>query len=234
VFAAALLCGCLSRVGAAQEPADAYRVGWGDVASVTAASALLLTPMILRLPEGPPACAPCDPATLSGFDRIAVRPVDGTIGMGSNLALLGVAGFAGWAVMREAPPEVRAGNAAVFLNAVSWTAASTQWLKVIIARERPVLYTTDAPNVADQRGVQQSFPSGHTSVAFAAATSYAVMAHRQRLPHRTRNTILLYAGATLVGGLRVSAGKHFPTDVIGGAALGAGVGWLVATVHPAR
>src|SRR5437899_1567722 len=69
-------------------------------------------------------------------------------------------------------------------------------------------------------------------LAFAAATSYLVLARRQHLPHRTRNAILLYAGAVGVSALRVAAGKHFPTDVAAGAALGSGIGWLSATVHP--
>jgi membrane-associated phospholipid phosphatase len=30
----------------------------------------------------------------------------------------------------------------------------------------------------------------------------------------------------------MAGGKHFPTDVIGGALLGSGIGWLVAAVHP--
>ena len=34
-----------------------------------------------------------------------------------------------------------------------------------------------------------------------------------------------------ISALRVAGGKHFPTDVAGGAALGAGIGWLVATIH---
>src|SRR2546427_2994218 len=43
-----------------------------------------------------------------------------------------------------------------------------------------------------------------------------------------------YAGAVGVSALRVAAGKHFPTDVAAGAALGSGIGWLVATIHPDR
>src|SRR5207249_5722685 len=77
-------------------------------------------------------------------------------------------------------------------------------------------------------------PSGHASVAFAAATTYWVLARRERLPHRTRNTIFLYAGAAGVAALRVAAGKHFPTDVLAGAALGSAVGWLVPTIHPTQ
>src|SRR2546422_2189805 len=82
------------------------------------------------------------------------------------------------------------------------------------------------------RESQQSLPSGHASLAFAAATSYLVLARRQHLRHRRRNAILLYAGAVGVSALRVAAGKHFPTDVAAGAALGSGIGWLVATIHP--
>jgi len=35
-----------------------------------------------------------------------------------------------------------------------------------------------------------------------------------------------------VGALRVASAQHFPSDVVGGAVLGAGLGWLVPTVHP--
>src|SRR5207244_661397 len=110
----------------------------------------------------------------------------------------------------------------------------TQWLKVVTRRKRPVLYTSGAAAAAADRESQQSLPSGHASLAFAAATSYLVLARRQHLPHRTRNAILLYAGAVGVSALRVAAGKHFPTDVAAGAALGSGLGWRSATGNRAR
>src|SRR5207245_2202337 len=96
---------------------------------------------------------------------------------------------------------------------------------------RPVLYTAAAPAAESDPNNRRSFPSGHAALAFAAATSYTVLAGRERLPHRTRNAVLLYAGAVGISALRVAGGKHFPTDVAGGAALGAGIGWLVATIH---
>src|SRR5437667_347521 len=72
------------------------------------------------------------------------------------------------------------------------------------------------------------------SVGTAGALSLIPVAlnlpHGQ-LPHRARNAVLLYAGAAGVAALRVIGGKHFPTDVMGGAALGSGIGWLTATVH---
>ena len=98
-------------------------------------------------------------------------------------------------------------------------------------RSRPVLYTADAVAAASQRDNRESFPSGHASLAFAAATSYLVVAQREQLPHRARNAALMYAGAASVAALRVAGGKHFPTDVIGGAVLGSAIGWLVARIH---
>src|SRR5439155_19669771 len=121
-----------------------------------------------------------------------------------------------------------------FASTASWTAATSEWLKVLVRRKRPVLYTSDAITAATDPESQQSLPSLHASLAFAAATSYLVIARRQHLPHRRRNTILLYAGAVGVSALRVVAGKHFPTDVLAGAALGSASGWVVPTIHPPR
>ena len=210
----------------------AYSAGWGDVATVGGGGLLALLPASLRLPHGPPPCAPCDPAGLWGIDRWAVHPVDSRAGRASDVLLLGVAGSAGLASVLGVPADRARGNAAVYLDAVSVTGATTGWLKVLVHRSRPVLYTADAVAAAGSHESRVSFPSGHTSLAFAAATSYAVLARRQQLPHATRNSVLLLLGAAGVGALRVAAHQHFPTDVLAGAALGSGIGWLVATVHP--
>ena len=155
-------------------------------------------------------------------------------GHASSALLAGVIGFAGIASFQGATPAQRRGHVAVFANSLAWTLAATDWMKVIVRRKRPVLYTADATAAAADPNSQRSFPSGHASVAFAAATTYLVMAQRERLPHRGRNVALLYAGAVGVSALRVAAGRHFPTDVVGGAALGTGIGWLVAKVHPTQ
>ncbi len=118
-----------------------------------------------------------------------------------------------------------------YADAVGWSAVAVQWLKVAIGRERPVMYTSGAVAAASDRDNQRSFPSSHTTVAFSAATAYMVIAGREHLPHRTRTALLLYGAALATGVLRVEAGKHFPTDVLGGAALGSGIGWLAATIH---
>ncbi|MGH7645810.1 MAG: phosphatase PAP2 family protein [Gemmatimonadales bacterium] len=159
-------------------------------------------------------------------------PPSSGLALASHVTLAGVVGLAGVASLHGLPPGQRRGNLAVLANATVWATATTGWLKVTVGRKRPVLYTSDAPAAASDPDNQRSWPSGHTAAAFSAATAYLVLAGRQHLPHRTRNAVLLYAGAVGVAALRVAAAKHFPTDVVGGAALGAGIGWLTATVHP--
>jgi membrane-associated phospholipid phosphatase len=209
-----------------------YRVSWWDAASISAGAVLHFMPRALGLPEGPPSCVPCDPATLPGIDRWAVHPVSTSADVGSDLALIAVVGGTALAGLSGLPAEQWKGNLVVFANTATWTYATAEWIKVLVRRERPVMYTADAAAAAGDRTSQMSLPSGHTALAFAAATSYFVMAGRQHLAHRNRNAALLYAGAVGVGSLRVIAGKHFPTDVIAGAALGSAIGWLVPTIHP--
>lgn len=208
-----------------------YHASWGDAVSVGAAGLVFVLPAALGLPKGAPPCAPCDPAMLSAVDRWAVHSLSNAANVGSDVALAGVGGFSAFAALVGLPAAQRRGNVAVLAEAASWTAASAEWLKVVVRRKRPVLYTSDAAAAASDRESQKSLPSGHASVAFAAATSYLVIARRQHLSHRVRNSILLYAGAVGVSVLRVAAGKHFPTDVLASAGLGVGIGWLVPTIH---
>ncbi len=211
--------------GAAQTPA--YRAGWQSWALAGGVGGLAALPGLLHLPRGAPSCAPCDPAKLAGIDRWVVSLSSRGAGIGSNVVLLGVVGGGLLA------SETR-GNTAMMANAVAFTSLTVEWTKALVHRNRPILYTAAAPSVAGDRDNQRSFPSGHTATAFAVATAYAVMAERQQLPHARRNEILLYAGAAGVGAMRVAAGRHFVTDVIGGAVLGAGIGWLTAKVFPTK
>lgn len=219
--------------GAAQvRPPAPYRVTWWDAAAVVGAGTLAAIPRLAGLPHGAPPCAPCDPASVPGIDRAALHTFSRPAGTASTALLLAVTGFAGLASTERADAAAVRGHAVVFANALAWTAAATEWLKVLTHRSRPVLYTAGAPAAAGDPDSRRSLPSGHAALAFAAATSYAVMAQREHLPHRTRNALLLFVGSVGVATLRVAAGEHFPTDVVAGAALGSGVGWLVARVHP--
>lgn len=60
-----------------------------------------------------------------------------------------------------------------------------------------------------------SFPSGHTTAAFAAATVYAL-----EYKNKPLIPIISYSAATLIGLSRLTENKHWPTDVLAGAVLG--------------
>ena len=214
--------------GAAQR---AYHATWADGVSLGAAAILTILPEALKLPSGAPDCAPCDPATLWRIDRQALGARSPAAGTASDLGAVSVLGFGGLALVWHRRPSDARGDAVAYADAVGWSAVAVQWLKVAIGRERPVLYTSGAVAAASDRDNQRSFPSSHTTVAFAAATAYLVIARREQLSHRTRTALLLYGAALATGVLRVEAGKHFPTDVMGGAALGSTLGWLAATIH---
>ena len=78
--------------------------------------------------------------------------------------------------------------------------------------------------MADVLNNQRSMPSGHTSTAFALATSYWLSRRNLTKDDRLWLRWALMAGAAGVGVLRVAAGKHHPSDVL----IGAGVGVVSA------
>jgi membrane-associated phospholipid phosphatase len=88
------------------------------------------------------------------------------------------------------------------------TAAYTEILKRAASRTRPDLSNS------------KSFPSGHTSNAFALAA--VVDAH-----YGKKTGLAAYAMAGLVGVSRIERNKHHLSDVIAGAALGVIVGRTV-------
>ena len=78
-----------------------------------------------------------------------------------------------------------------------------------------------------------SFYSGHSSAAFSVAVFSSVW-FSEVYPH-SRWRSWVWAGslslAALTAGLRVVAGKHYPSDVIVGALVGGLIGWAVPMWH---
>jgi membrane-associated phospholipid phosphatase len=107
--------------------------------------------------------------------------------------------------------------------------------KLLSGRRRPSVYNNgDEPRPtflgpfsnggkdANGKKLYSSFPSGHTTVVFAAATVFAKEYHNTLLI-----PIIAYSAATLVGISRVVENAHWATDVAAGAALGYLCGRLV-------
>jgi membrane-associated phospholipid phosphatase len=105
-------------------------------------------------------------------------------------------------------------------------------LKTVAGRGRPNL-NPDAPFDFHLLGGLQgdphrSFPSGHTTSAFAAASA-ASEEVGQLWPHQKGWVrVVLYGSAGLVGASRVYNNAHWASDVVIGAAIGSFTGWKVA------
>ncbi len=97
--------------------------------------------------------------------------------------------------------------AAILLNT-----ASTTLLKNVVKRERP--YHTYTGIFPDKIESDYAFPSGHTSSAFATATSLAITTKKWYV------AVPAFAWSASVGYSRIYLGQHYPSDVIMGAIVG--------------
>jgi len=202
-------------------------VSVGRVLSLTSAAAVYALPSILGIHDGPPTCAPCDPATVPFFDRWAITRERHAVSDASTVLLASLA-VGTWADMTWRTGDGDAEGMMTSLEAASWAAAVTELGKHIFARNRPVMYTDQAAGSVTSRTIRQSLPSGHTSSAFALATVYALTSwdRGERLP-----VYLVFGGAATVGVLRVVAGRHFPSDVLLGAVVGISSGVVVHAIR---
>lgn len=105
-------------------------------------------------------------------------------------------------------------------------------LKPLVSRVRPYNYY-DAADNPEKSDWNHSFFSGHTTMAFAAATfgSYTFCKWFPESKMKVPFIAISYSLATLTGISRVYAGCHFATDVLMGAAVGTAIGFFVPWLH---
>jgi membrane-associated phospholipid phosphatase len=120
-----------------------------------------------------------------------------------------------YALARRRPPVFFATALAVLLAEVS-----SGLLKELVGRDRPYVVEPE-PDPIVREPVSLSFPSGHATVSFACAVVLGAAMPRLAL--------LFYALAAAIAWSRVVTGVHYPLDVLGGAVLGLGVGWVALT-----
>jgi membrane-associated phospholipid phosphatase len=135
--------------------------------------------------------------------------------------------------------QVRQGGVVLGMGAEAalLTYGLTNTLKNTVRRPRPLAYNPAFP--LDTRlhpDARKSFPSGHTSMSTVACV-FTAQVFSDLYP-RSRWRPVVWAGAlavpATVGYFRFQGGKHFPTDVLAGMALGTLVGWGVPRLHRMR
>ncbi len=121
------------------------------------------------------------------------------------------------------------GDDKMFTNACQMVAADainlgfTMALKYSINRKRPFETYPDVVKKSDGGGL--SFPSGHTSGAFATATTLSLQYPKWYV------IVPSYLWAGTVGYSRMHLGVHYPSDVAGGILVGAGSAFLSFKVN---
>jgi membrane-associated phospholipid phosphatase len=129
----------------------------------------------------------------------------------------------------------------ISVESVAVAGTLIQSIKYVAARKRPFVrhgHATDGSTDAEgatydvnNPDSHLSFPSGHTGATAALTVSAAMLATLQE----SKAAPWLWAGAAVctvsVAALRMMAEKHYFTDVLAGAAIGAGTGALVPWLH---
>lgn len=185
-----------------------------------------------------PGCTPpCDPVQVNSLDRWAMGEPSGALATASDV-LAGVlpAGLLAWrlASTRNSGWRATMDDLIIVGESVILSGITHQLARHAFHRSRPYMYSdqyaTAGTGTVDDG---QSFYSGHTSSAFAAAVSFSLL-HNYRNPKSGTTWAWWTVGlglATGMAALRVASQDHFITDVVAGAALGSAWGILVPWLH---
>ena len=114
------------------------------------------------------------------------------------------------------------------------TANITQTVKMLALRNRP--YTQVPGFVSSKTDDHFSFFSGHSAITATAATTAILMALNQpNIPTWGKAAAYTAGGLALAtAGLRIAAGKHYPSDVVTGILVGVAVAVINTKLHEAH
>lgn len=176
--------------------------------------------------------APGERAGLPWLDGLACMPYDKGLSRASLVTLgLGLVFPAALALGCDDNGLLSA--AICYSEALVWTFAAKNIMKALFPKARPYAYygTPSDGELLDE--ALESFPSGHTALAFCSATAFTALA-LELCPDRPETPWLIggaYLLATATGALRVASGMHFIGDAIAGAALGSAIGYITVRLH---
>ncbi len=150
-------------------------------------------------------------STNPGFNSKNIEASNAMIGgfIATPVAFYGIGHI--WKVPQACEAGILSGEAMVDSVVVE------QGMKLIFWRERPDMNNANGHFFKSDAGIDSSFPSSHSVVAWSAA---AVLAGEY--PSRMAQ-LLIYSAAAGVSLTRVMGQQHFPSDVL----VGSAAGWLV-------
>jgi membrane-associated phospholipid phosphatase len=214
---------------------DPFELSWDRDVPVVSASVAFAAVWLAETQLRRPSLCPCSTAGIPSFDRVALTQSSAASATASDVLLV--------SMLILSPAEVTIGIAghgarslveALVIQAESMTlsASLTAMVKDAVARPYPSVYTSRDTSLSGY----ESFWSGHAAATFDAIVTATYLLHEsyptQAWPWIAGGFGIAAATATSV--LRVTAGVHFPSDVVVGALVGSGVGMVVPLVHRRR
>lgn len=153
-----------------------------------------------------------------------------------GIAPLVAGGLVSFAAIREQRASELSIDLVIVAEAAVAAGLTGEALRYTTGRERPSAHerAADDKPMTSHREDNLSFVSGHAAISFALAVASGTVAQLRR---RRMAPIIWATGLTLAAAtsyLRVAADEHYATDVLAGAALGAGLGLAFPLLHRAR
>lgn len=241
----ALFLGCMCSASLALHAQIPYRLTARTDLSVYSLNAALGGFQYLR-----PAVAPYTAAELSSlqvpnmpsWEAVALNRWDPAAGRRSDLGLFAAFGAAGLTALAHSYSEGHPVRDGAVLGSM-WFQANlsslmlTEVVKNSVQRNRPFAYNDQAP-LAERldADVRKSFFSGHSSITACNAV-FAAKIWSDMHPNSRYKPLVWTAAAVVpayVAAQRVRAGKHYPSDVLVGLAVGAAVGYIIPQIHLSR
>jgi undecaprenyl-diphosphatase len=175
---------------------------------------------------------PFNKNAVAALDRFFMQPFS----KGLNVAgdIFQYVGLLAPAVLLASPMEEWLTIGVMYAETVLVSYGLKELTKSLVTRARPYMYYDRIPvKFVTSGDWNDSFPSGHSTLAFAGATfaSYVFSKYFSDSAWKYVVTAASYSVATATAIFRVAGGKHFVTDVLAGAVIGSATGFLVPWLH---
>jgi len=228
---------CASTTATGQQQGSGESAGLAGEWGIAVGMGLLwIGPDLFKADLAPESCRWCDTDPYGawsplGIDRTAANlfrwEESNAPALASDILAFALlpAGLVGTTYAHRGEADKRFGeDLALMAQAVAAAGILNQAVKYTVGRRRPYAHA-DSPPFTSDPDQNLSFYSGHTSAAFAQVAALSTILFKERSPMAPWSLAIGVPLAAGVGWLRMSADKHYLTDVLTGALLGSLIGW---------
>ena len=207
---------------------DGIQLGLG----VTLSGSALVCDKFLHIKDNTFNADDLNKSDIAGLEQIFMRPYSKPLHIvGTGTMVLAMATPAVFGTM---PSNEWMTIGTMYLETLLIANGIKEWTKLLVYRPRPYMYFDGYPqDKVDDGDWNCSFPSGHTTLAFAGA-AFTTMVFCQCFPESKWKYAVAggaFGIAAATGALRMASGNHFLTDVLVGAAIGTVCGFAVPYMH---